>query len=269
MEEIAMFAQATRNNVDGAAINAPSTLDQAHAPAQWLVLDLETGHAPQAAIDAAMAAWKPPANIKDPEKIEARRKEAMTKIREKSALLDAAPIICVAMMTDRERVVFSGMGKSEFQIDDWQVYHSDDERVMLLELRSWLDGVTTPETTIVGHGVRGFDLPKLRSAYVRHRLQLPGILQPKVGDEPGNPMVDTMSLYRAFSVENRDNYFCSLDETARGLGIESGKPIISGKDVPDLHARGETETILTYCCLDVATTGCAFHLMTGAAGDLE
>lgn len=77
-----MFAQAIQKNLDTAPISAPSILDQAQAPAQWLVLDLETGHAPQAAIEAAIAAWKPPANIKDEAKIEARRQEAMIKIRE-------------------------------------------------------------------------------------------------------------------------------------------------------------------------------------------
>lgn len=73
------------------------------APAQYLVVDIETGEAPEQAIQAAIAAWKPgptaktaaeivaeaeqavadwrvPSNLKDPVKIEERRTLAMDKV---------------------------------------------------------------------------------------------------------------------------------------------------------------------------------------------
>ena len=42
----------------------------------FVVLDIETGDAPIECVETALQSWKPPANIRDPEKIEARRQEA-------------------------------------------------------------------------------------------------------------------------------------------------------------------------------------------------
>lgn len=239
------------------------------APAAWLVFDLETGDAPEEAIQAALTGWKPPANIKDGEKIEARRQEAAEKIRERAALLDASPVLCVAIQTDATAVLFNGMDTEEHTVTGWEVMPCGDERGLLLKLRDWLDTNTGPQTLIGGHNIRGFDLPKLRSAYVRHRLCLPELLKPRLRDEPAPEVVDTMSLYKAFSMENRDNLFISLDTVADGLGIVRPKGVISGSDVPRLHAAGENAAILTYCAIDTATTAWAFLLMTGIGGGLQ
>ena len=63
-----------------APIATPTPLN-AHAlnPAAYVVLDIETGDAPQAAIDAASMAWKPPANWK-PETVESKRAEHAEKV---------------------------------------------------------------------------------------------------------------------------------------------------------------------------------------------
>ena len=238
-------------------------------PAAWLVLDIETGDAPAAAIQAAMATWKPPANIKDVSKIEARRVEAAERFREKAALLDASPVLCVAVQTEQDAIVFNGMDNEAYAIDGWQVIPCRDEHGMSMALREWIDRHADALTLIVGHNHRAFDLPKLRSAYVRHRLKLPTILTPKLGNVEKNESVDTMTLFKAFSMENREERFISLDTVAQGLHIPRPKEVLSGSDIPRLYREGQHRAICMYCCVDAATTARAFQLMTALAPDLQ
>jgi hypothetical protein len=108
----------------------------------------------------------------------------------------------------------------------------------------------------------------LRNAYIRHGLKLPEILKPRLRDEMTAETVDTMSLFKAFSMEHRDDFMISLDAVAVGLGIERPKQIIDGAQVPKLHREGRYESILIYCAIDTATTARAWQLMSGNAPDL-
>ncbi len=239
-------------------------------PAAWLVLDIETGTAPAEAVEAAIAAWKPPANIKDEAKIEARRQEAEARIRERAALLDASPVICVAAIAEAHRpIVFNGMDGSQYPIEGWAVAGGGDEAGMLAALREFLDTVAGPETIIVGHNLRAFDLPKLRHAYIRNKLRLPECLKPRFGDEARAETADTMALFKAYSMEHRDDYAVSLDTVAAALGIPRPKQLIDGAEVPKLHEAERYHEILTYCAIDTATTARAWELMAGFAEDLK
>lgn len=231
--------------------------------AQYAVLDLETGFAPQANIDAALEGWKPPKNWKD-ETVAAKRAEMAEKAEEKSALLDAAPIICLALKTDRIAVILNGMDSTSYEIPGWLCFPCCDERGLLMALRTILESCPGPETVIVGHNILGFDLPKIRNAYLRNRLRLPLALR-----DQDQPITDTMRQIRYFSMESADERFVSLDTVARVLGILQPKQVITGADCPRLHKEGRIAEILTYCCLDVATTERAYLLMTGQATDLE
>ena len=236
--------------------------------AEWIVIDLETGDAPVEAIADAMRNWKAPSNWK-PETVEAKRAEAAAKIREKAALLDASPILCVGIQTDSASFLLNGMNDSAPSVGTWSVMSCIDERGLLLSLRIILDQTGTPETIIVGHNLRAFDLPKLRQAYIRHGLRPPEILKPRLRGEEKAETVDTASLFKAFSMEHREDFCPSLDTIAASFGIPRPKQHMSGADVPRLHREGQIQTILTYCAVDVATTARAFALMTGAAPNLE
>lgn len=255
-----------------AATQTPAAL-AAHAlePAHWLALDLETGDAPEEAIQAALKDWRPPSNVKDPEKIANRREEAAAKIRERAALLDAAPVLCLALQTNREALLLNGMDAEAPTVEGWRVIGCNDERGMLLTFREWADRSANPGTVLVGHNHRGFDLPKLRARYVAHRLRLPAILAPSIGPDAARmETVDTMHLFKAFSMENHNEKFIALNTVATGLGIPRPKQIISGGDVPRLHREGgHTALILTYCAVDAATTARAYQLMTSTAQDLD
>ena len=245
------------------------TIETSVAAAEWLALDIETGDAPEEAVAVALETWTPPANVKDPVKLEARRAEAIQKARERAALLDASPVLCIAAQTERERISFNGMNNEAYSIEDWTVVPCGDERGMLIAFRAWADRSADAGTLLVGHNLRSFDLPKLRARYVHYRLRLPKVLTPKLRDEDWNETVDTMTLYKAFSMEHRDERYIALDTVAAGLGIPRPKEIISGADVPRLHHEGQHHAVLTYCCVDTLTATRAFQLMTSCAPDLD
>ena len=238
------------------------------APASYLVLDVETGDAPEEAIASAMRNWRPPANVKDQDKIETRKAEAVVKIRERSALLDAAPLLCVGLQTNHSVLSFNGMNNQEYNIGGGHSIACGDEKGMLIKLRAWLDLQTDTNTVLVGHNVRGFDLPKLRAAFMRYKLRLPSVLAPRIIDE-AQSVVDTAQLFRSFSVEHRDDFCPGLDATCAGLGVLQPKSFMSGAEVPRMHREGKYLEILTYNMIDVLATTRVYLLMTGQAKDLQ
>ncbi len=130
---------------------------------------------------------------------------------------------------------------------------------MLAALSAWLDAHTDEQTALVGHNVRAFDLPKLRGGFVRHRLPLPACLRPR--ESGSQPITDTMSLFKSYSMEHRDDFAVGLDVVCAAFGIPRPKQLISGADVPRLHAAGQLAEILTYCCIDVDATTEIYRLM--------
>lgn len=230
--------------------------------------------------------WVAPANMVNEDKIAERKASAIEshrnkliseiadakqkladagqKVRDKAALMDSAPIICVCCKSNSQGVAFNGMSPDQFDIAGWSTIGCTDEKGMLIALRSWLDSNSDQHTQLVGHNLRHFDKPKLRNRYAFHRLKLPQILRIGQGET-----FDTMQLASHFSVERNNDRFISLDDLCWMLDIEQPKQIISGKEVPGLHAKGEYELILTYCCIDTISTERAFQLMTSAAIDLE
>lgn len=235
------------------------TLGQTAPAANYIVIDIETGNAPEQSILDAMAAWKAPSNWK-PETVEAKRAEAAEKIRDKAALLDSSPVTCIGAHSDREAVMFYVSQCEPFEIAGWRVVASDTEGGMLARFSGWLGGCTDTSTVLAGHGVRGFDLPKLRGAFVRNRLSLPECLKPRESG-PSNPVTDTMHLFKHFSMEHRDNPFVSLDTVASAFGVPRPKSVISGAEAPNLHAAGRIAELCTYCAVDVETTHAIYRLM--------
>jgi hypothetical protein len=236
-------------------------------PAKFIALDIETGNAPIEAVENSIDNWKAPKNWK-PETVEAKRAEHAQAKREKAALLDASPILCIACRTDKQSVIFSSMGKTDLQIS-WRAIECENEREMLIEFRSLSDLNIDINTVITGHNLIGFDLPKIRNAFIRHRLQLPLFLLPTLRDETKNEIVDTMKLAKAYTMEHRDDFAISLDTLAGILNIERPKQAMSGAEVPAAFERGEIAPILIYCAIDTETTAQAAQLMLGIAANLN
>lgn len=242
-------------------IVSPRVVTIAPAPtiAHHIVIDIETIDAGEDAILATQEAWQAPSNWK-PETAAAKRAEMVERLRDKAALLDASPIVCIGARSDREAVMFSGGGGADTRIDGWHVIGTDNERDMLQAFSVWLGTCADLSTTWVGHNVRGFDLPKIRNAFVRHRLALPESLRPREG--AGNPVADTMHLFRHFSMEHRDDRFVGLDTVAAAFGVPKPKAVVSGAEVPRLYREGRIAEILTYNAIDIDTTAEIYRLMT-------
>ncbi|EXJ13594.1 3'-5' exonuclease family protein [Imhoffiella purpurea] len=246
-------------------MNAPHTISsvryfapQAEA-ARFACLDLETRRPAEDDIQAVLDAWTHPSNWKL-ETIAQKRQEFEERVRDKSALLDAAPIVCCGIQIDGEACEFHSMGQVSglSEIAGWTIEHCATEAEMLERMRVWLDERTDPGTELAGHNILGFDLPKLRGAYVRHGLALPECL--RVRDL--QPAFDSMRMFRFFSPEHKDNQFPSLDLVCHVFGLEPPKQFISGADVPDLYDAGRFAEIILYNIGDVMTETSVYQRMT-------
>ena len=241
------------------------------APASVLCLDLETGNAPQAAIDLADRVWKAPSNLRDPAKIDLARYQAQAKHREKSALLDGAPIACVGAVVPMGATVFNGMDSVPYQIDrDVQAVGCGNEREMLLALREWLDKMTTQETLLVVFNGIEFDLPKLRVRYVAHKMSLPQVLRPAASsDGPQQPVYDVMRMFtRFYTVERHGQPYISQDEVCARLELPRFDCGITGADVPGLIERKEYSVVLKKCRIDSVQLWMAYGRLSSTAEGL-
>jgi hypothetical protein len=270
--------------------------------AKHICLDVETGHADEKDIKVAQDLWTPPSNMKtkegleaafkaavgevakdDPkrsakveklekkrddglQKIEDCRAEAMERIRTKSALLDAAPIISMAICTEAENAVFvaaKAKGLDKIKGMPAGVYSFKNEREMLIGIREWLDARALATTVLIGFNIVRFDLPKLRNAYLRHRLIPPQVLAPEARDS-GVEVYDVMKQFvRFYSPESSDSFYISQEEVTRRLGMPGHKHIVRGAEVPDLWKAGKVKEVVTYNFLDTADAYSVFLTMTG------
>jgi Predicted 3'-5' exonuclease related to the exonuclease domain of PolB len=222
-----------------------------------LVLDIETCSASPEDISAAAERYKPPANIKDPAKRAARQGEATEKLIERAALLDSSPIITIAAKTEHQAVLFNGMSTDTFPVDSWTVLPCGDEKTMLWAFGQWVAAVCDEGTTLVGHNIMRFDLPRVRGRLLWYRLPLPACL------DPGQSVFDTMKAFRFYSSENYDEIFTSLDTICATFGLPRKKPLLNGSDVPRLYREGKYATIVQYNALDAALTEACYLLMAG------
>ena len=120
-------------------------------PAKFVAIDIETGNAPAEAVENAVDNWKAPKNWK-PETVENKRAEMAEKKRDKAALLDASPILCIACRTDNASTIFHSMGETDLKIN-WTVSDHENEQEMLIKFRTWADSTITTDTVIAGHNL--------------------------------------------------------------------------------------------------------------------
>ena len=218
----------------------------------YLIIDIETGRADEETIAARVATWKPPGNLVDPEKTEARRKEFAENAAQKSSLWDESPIVSVGLYNPelKKPVVFI-RSETEIQVEDALVVVAGDEKNLLSSLGQLLNQVTDPETVLSGWNVEKFDFRKLRLGYGREDLPLPRCLTPSVGVEENQPIFDLMKTFSyKFSIEARDCY-TSLSRGAQLLGIEDHKNVVDGSKIPILFNEGRVKEIAMYNAPDV------------------
>ena len=229
--------------------------------------DIETGNALPEDISTKAQEAKIPAKAKTEEDINAAKIEAYQKATEKAALLDRAPITVIAVATEAGNVVWNCIPDpcpvKTMPGLNGEIRNFKTEREMLIDLREWLAERASATTEIIGFNSRGFDLPKLRNAYIRHKLQLPAIFIPGI-----NPHYDVMREYlRNFTTEFNGQLFVKLKTLQNRFGLPEYKEFISGADAPKLAAEGKSKLVIPYCYMDTMTTYLAYQFMTGQIED--
>lgn len=220
----------------------------------YLIIDIETADAGEKEVQAIMGDWTPPKRWTDPEKIERNRLEFEAKAYEKAALLDASPIICIGYGGEKALTVHT--------LNDAQDgRYFSTEKAMLDAFDLYLVSKCSAGTELVGHNIQGFDLPKLRLAYIRNGLKVPSVL--RYMPERRQPCYDTQQQFRYFSTEHNRNYFASLELVCRTLGIEYDDGGMKGADVPAAYLEGRHQEILDHCLADIETTGRVYRAMVG------
>ena len=254
-------------------------------PDNYLVIDIETGYAPDDVVSEMIRQWEPPTNIKDPEKLQARLDAYAEEAKGKSALTDSAPIISIAINgqvgLNKAAYALHSMGATlpmpALDAMGVQVVGFDTEAAMLGALTAILDTITNPETVLVGHNLVSFDLAKLRNRMVRSKAALPAALRP--AQEDSQPVYDTMRHAKWFSIEAGNSPFFSFKKLEAALGLTNAghKNIMSGAEVPAKHAEAMAAKaagniqqyhdlatlIVAYNWQDVIQEEKAFRMMTG------
>lgn len=236
----------------------PATMWPA-APATWdfFTVDIETADGdPDEAERLVMASWRPSSLTGEKawtdETAGRKLKEAMERRKKKLALLDSSPIIVVSIKSSTGELVVlhcmeqHGARHVEGTGGGLAAGFSTEEE-MLTALRSLWDTRCTAETVVQGYNILGFDLPKLRAAFMRYRLRLPMVLS-----GTSQEVFDAARAFRLFTTDSRDTKYTALDVVLEKFGLDSHKGLMSGAEVPRRYEAGEYEAILTYAFLDVA-----------------
>jgi hypothetical protein len=242
-------------------------------PAQVVAIALQTGYSSPAEIDRRIKEFAQPGNCRRRETIEEKRKEFAANAKENSALWDSAPILCVACCSDDELFAFDGMtrfGRRPSR-DDQMIIRLGDEKKMLQALRTYLDlwHGCGKHIILVGQNIKHFDLPKLRLAYLRHRLAPPEVLRPiRDAKDESVRVIDLMHLFAyQFSLESRGERgkspFVSFDTVMRYLGLETHPEEFSSAHCPHWHEQGRYDLVLERAILSAMDEYRAYRLMSG------
>lgn len=248
-------------------------------PYSYFVFDTETYNASPEAADRWMChCWRPDSiGTWKADTVAKRLQEMFEKKKQQLALLDEAPVIVVSMKSDTEFRCIHCLEQHEPKLmDGATVQGFASEAEMLMALRTLLNtaivlpggknglgqpmldslGTNLPPTEFVGHNIRDFDLPKLRTAFLCNDVQLPLALTIDV------PMYDTMQKFsKYFAI--RGDPFIGLDAIKAIIGLEGHKQIIDGSQVPSLVEEKRFAEIITYALLDVADAENIFLRMVG------
>jgi hypothetical protein len=238
------------------------TYDQPYAR---VCIDIETGNADPADAESWMRRFWSPSPGWKPATIGARWLEALEKKKERLALLDSSPILCLGIKTDRDLRCLHSMGRKEPRLlCGGLVEGFANERDMLKALRNLLDAQADEGTALIGHNIRDFDLPKLRNAFLRNGLNIP---VPLVNRE--QPIFDTMKeYYYGFTLLDKQPMI-SLADLADVLKVPHHKWITDGDAIPALAAAGRVDDVIAYTMLDVLLEHDIFLRMTGQGQDQE
>lgn len=227
---------------------------------KWMCLDIETTNSRPEEVEAwARREWSPDPKWK-PLTIGNRFIKALEDKKEKAALLNESPIACIGLRSDTELRCLHAMHKHEPRQEHGALVEGfEDSPSLLVALRNVINSLCSPDTVFVGHNIKGFDLPKLRWAYVHHGVRMPDAIM-----DYSQPIFDSMTEWKKFSFGTGDKkIFISLDELLDRFKLESHKGLVDGSMIPGLIESGEYDQVIQYQLLDVLAESNLFLKMTG------
>lgn len=201
-----------------------------------IVYDIETRtlELPSWRVDQHNKSWKPPANYRDPVKIEEKRKGDLEALGEKtqfdfyrheivslaSYCLETQQLFCLTLLDDPREI-----------LSQWDEWVRDQVGSDLMQLVTW-SGSQFDDRVILAHRVR-FGLEPL--VQCSRRIDL---------------CQDYKSPWKGLG----------LKTAALGLGLEIDTPDIDGSDVQSLIDAGDKETIRLYNISDVKILSKLFNI---------
>lgn len=251
---------------------ATAKLLPAESPLPYWVMDVETMNPPPDVMarleEEFLREWEPGGNLKNEEKIEAKRRGDLEKFRERAALLDVAPVAMVGVMLEEETFLLHGLKtakakwfgdrKNNVTLEGFRGEKALMEAVCLV-----LAEKTSPRSVGIGHNCFAFDLPRLRLAVVRNNLKLPEALRVVLNeDEDRRRFCDTMRHFCRYF--GHGEIMISQEKMLGRLGLESLlRGVASGSAVPALLEAGRIDQVATKLLADLIGVRDAFLKMTG------
>lgn len=134
-----------------------------------------------------------------------------------------------------------------------------DEEATLLD--SLLSLLNKNGLVLVGHNIKGFDIPFLAKRYMAHTMYVPQALN-VAGMKPWEVLhKDTMEMMRFGGGASM-----SLRSACLMLGIDDPKDACCGSDVADMFRKGQLDSIGTYCAKDVIAEREVFNRIVNSLG---
>ena len=193
----------------------------------YIILDIETGPLPEKQVRQFMTAIEAPSNYKDADKIKAYVADKEREFIEAAALKAHTGQVLAVGMTSNVTDIGGILTGDEAEIIDqtWNTWH-------------------LTSAPIIGHNIKGFDMPFLiRRSYI-HGIRPPANLMR--GRYFDNRVIDTMEAWMAGTQDR-----ISLANLARALGV--GEKTGSGADFAKLFGT-DREAAIQYLRQDLSLT---------------
>ncbi len=186
----------------------------------------------------------------------------MEETKSRMGLLDSAGIATVQLQCKDGAMVLHCLNEGAVTAPGGTQIGFKTEKEVLLNLRIFLDQQTDDATTLVGWNIKGFDLRRLRFAYLRAGLNVPRALRVQA------PVYDMMKEYvDGFSVDRQP--FVKLEVALQAFGLPNHKAQMDGSQVDVMIKAGQYDKVLAYAWADIAAETELFLRMTGQSTGLQ
>lgn len=152
-----------------------------------------------------------------------------------------------SLYAEFNKIVCVSLGRVKDKELTIKSYYGDDEKDILRGLDSDLRVFSKKPMTLVGHSIKGFDIPVLMRRSIVGRIPL----NPYFDLAHLKPWETTFLLDIAEAWKATGFYPASLINIAVALGIQHSKTNIDGSEVSEVYYEGRLGEIKDYCEQDI------------------